>query len=77
MAIYVKDKNKISELLIINGLTQGDLATQVGVGRTYLSAIMNQHKPVGTKTASKITKVLSSSFNDIFMLKLSTKVVQK
>lgn len=77
MAIYVKDKNEINKLLIVNNFTQADLANEVGVGQTYMSAIVNQHKPVGTKTANRISSVLNSDFDDIFMLKSFTKVAQK
>ncbi|APX72042.1 MULTISPECIES: helix-turn-helix transcriptional regulator [Companilactobacillus] len=76
MAIYVKDKDRINELLIINNFTQVDLANEVGVGQSYLSSILNQHKPVGTKTANKISSLLSSNFEDIFTFKPSTKVLQ-
>ncbi|ATO45985.1 hypothetical protein C5L30_000635 [Companilactobacillus farciminis] len=77
MATYIKDKNKLNEILIINGLTQQDLASKVGISRSYMSSIANGHKPVGTRTSKRICEVLNVKYKDIFVLTSSTKVLQK
>ena len=77
LVIYVKNKNAFNKLLLEHSLTQKELANKIGIGRTYLSAIINQHRAVGVKTARKMCNVLETSLNDIFLISLSTKVKQK
>ncbi|GEO63005.1 helix-turn-helix transcriptional regulator [Companilactobacillus nantensis] len=77
MSTYIKSKRQLDEHLIINGLTQKDLAAAVGIGRTYMSAIANRSTPVGNRTAKKICDVLNVDFKDIFVLSMSTKVLHK
>lgn len=76
MVIYVKNKNTFNKLLLEHSLTQKELANKIGIGRTYLSAIINQHRAVGVKTARKMCAILDTNLNDIFLISLSTKVKQ-
>jgi len=77
MATYIKDKDSFNKFLIRNGMTQTDLANKVGIGRPYMSSIANEHTPVGSKTAKKICDALKVTFDDIFIVSMSTKVLQK
>lgn len=63
--LYLKDRKNFEVLLAERGWNYGDLASEVGIGRTYLSKIVNGG-PIGKKTAKAIADEFDTKLLDIF-----------
>lgn len=60
-------RNKIRELRIQSGLTQGQLAKKAGCSRQFIVKIENgADVSIGSKLLVKIAEALGCSLNDIF-----------
>lgn len=59
-------KNNIMSLLEEKGMSQTELAKQVGVSRWYMNKIINGKVHLGKALASRIAYELDCSIQDIF-----------
>lgn len=61
--LRIKDNDKFSVMVALNGMTKQDLSSAVGVNKSYF---YRTNKNISVKTANKIAKVLHKDIKDIF-----------
>lgn len=67
-------KNKIRQLRMGKGLTQTQLAKDVGISRPYLAGLEKGDSDPSTTIAMEIAKALDSTVESIFSNDLSYKI---
>lgn len=60
--------NNLSTLRATHGLTQAELAAQVGVSRKTINTVENRVFIPSTELALKIARALDTPFEDVFFL---------
>lgn len=65
---YIKNKEQFDSKLAEHGLTATQLALMVDIDRSYLSNIMNGHRPIGRKSAGRIARYLDCDVSDLFVI---------
>lgn len=68
--------NRIKELRKKKGMTQQKLALQIGITSKYISFIENNEREPSLKVAMKLSSILETSVNDIFLGKQCTNSTQ-
>ena len=68
--------NRLRELRVAAGMSQGDLAKNVGITRQALYAMeKNQYLP-GTELALRLARVLQTSVEDLFSLDNGYEIIE-
>lgn len=67
VSLYAKDTLDFKVRIAKQGLTNIELAKEIGITNTYLSAVVNGRN-VGAATASKISSKLNCNIEDLFVV---------
>lgn len=65
MTIFI-NSNRLKRAMFLKGYNISELASELGVGVSYLSQILNNKKTPSPKLAKKIANTLDVEIKDIF-----------
>lgn len=68
MSVYL-DNQKAKKLMFVKGFNVSSFASEVGIGVSYLSQILNSKKSPSPKLAKKIAETLEVEIEDLFFFK--------
>ena len=73
MSVYL-DNQKAKKLMFVKGFNVSSFASEVGIGVSYLSQILNSKKSPSPKLAKKIAETLEVEIQDLFIFEDEVKI---